>query len=94
MPHALIFDVFGTLVDWRARIARIARKAAAVLTARQWDAVPGAEFARDHKPKAAVYLSAVSAFDSDPAEVTMVAAQAVDRVALSLTDLANQWGCA
>jgi 2-haloacid dehalogenase len=43
-----------------------------------WDAILGAEIARDYKPKAAVYLSAASAFDCAPAETMMVAAHSSD----------------
>ncbi|NJD25384.1 MAG: haloacid dehalogenase type II [Betaproteobacteria bacterium] len=43
-----------------------------------WDAILGAEFARDYKPKPAVYLSAADAFDLLPGEVMMVAAHSSD----------------
>jgi len=43
-----------------------------------WDAILGAEFARDYKPKAAVYQSAAEAFDCAPKEVMMVAAHSDD----------------
>ena len=46
-----------------------------------WDAILGAEFARDYKPKAAVYQSAASAFDCEPAQVLMVAAHSNDLAA-------------
>jgi 2-haloacid dehalogenase len=46
-----------------------------------WDAILGAEFARDYKPKAAVYLSAAEAFDCAPGEVLMVAAHSSDLLA-------------
>jgi 2-haloacid dehalogenase len=39
-----------------------------------WDAIVGAELARDYKPKPVVYLSAASAFDCEPAQAMMVAA--------------------
>src|SRR5580658_3078941 len=37
-----------------------------------WDAILGAEIARDYKPKSIVYLSSAAAFDCDPAEAMMV----------------------
>jgi 2-haloacid dehalogenase len=40
-----------------------------------WDAILGAEVARDYKPKPAVYLASAAAFDCAPAETMMVAAQ-------------------
>ena len=43
-----------------------------------WDAVPGAEVARDYKPKPEVYLAACAAFDCAPGEVIMVAAHSSD----------------
>jgi len=46
-----------------------------------WDAILGAELARDYKPKAVVYLTAASAFDLDPGETMMVAAHSSDLAA-------------
>lgn len=46
-----------------------------------WDAILGAEFARDYKPKAVVYQSAATAFDCAPDEVLMVAAHSSDLAA-------------
>jgi 2-haloacid dehalogenase len=43
-----------------------------------WDAILGAEIARDYKPKPVVYLAAVAAFDCAPEEVVMVAAHSYD----------------
>jgi 2-haloacid dehalogenase len=43
-----------------------------------WDAILGAEVARDYKPKPAVYLGASDAFDLAPGEVMMVAAHSSD----------------
>jgi 2-haloacid dehalogenase len=43
-----------------------------------WDAVLGAEIARDYKPKPEVYLTACAAFDCAPHEVLMVAAHSSD----------------
>jgi 2-haloacid dehalogenase len=43
-----------------------------------WDAVLGAEHARDYKPKAEVYRAACDAFDCAPHEVLMVAAHSSD----------------
>ena len=46
-----------------------------------WDAVFGAEFARDYKPKPAVYLSAVAALKLQPENVLMVACHSSDLAA-------------
>jgi 2-haloacid dehalogenase len=46
-----------------------------------WDAVLGAEVARDYKPKPIVYLAAVDALDLEPAETMMVAAHSSDLAA-------------
>jgi 2-haloacid dehalogenase len=43
-----------------------------------WDAICGAELARDYKPKAVVYQASASAFDCRPDEVMMVAAHSDD----------------
>src|SRR5205823_4143494 len=43
-----------------------------------WDAILGAELARDYKPKPVVYLAAVEAFGCRPEEVMMVAAHSSD----------------
>lgn len=43
-----------------------------------WDAILGAEVARDYKPKPEVYLAACDAFDLAPHEVMMVAAHSSD----------------
>ncbi len=43
-----------------------------------WDAIVGAELARDYKPKPVVYLSAAAAFDCEPAQTLMVAAHSSD----------------
>jgi 2-haloacid dehalogenase len=43
-----------------------------------WDAILGADYARDYKPKPVVYLSACDAFDLDPADCMMVAAHWAD----------------
>ncbi len=43
-----------------------------------WDAILGAEIARDYKPKPEVYLAACAAFDCAPHEVLMVAAHSSD----------------
>ena len=52
-----------------------------------WDAILGAEIARDYKPKPAVYLSAAAAFDCAPAETMMVAAHSSDLAAAAATGL-------
>lgn len=46
-----------------------------------WDAILGAEFARDYKPKPAVYLGAVEAFRLKPQNVLMVACHSSDLAA-------------
>src|ERR1700732_2038970 len=43
-----------------------------------WDAILGADLARDYKPKAAVYLSAVDAFNLQPGQCMMCAAHSGD----------------
>jgi len=52
-----------------------------------WDAILGAEVARDYKPKAAVYLAAAAAFDCAPREVMMVAAHSSDLAAAAAAGL-------
>ncbi|GJD99176.1 haloacid dehalogenase type II [Methylobacterium isbiliense] len=54
-----------------------------------WDAVLGAEFARDYKPKPAVYLRTVEALRLEPGEVMMVAAHSFDLVAAAGCGLAT-----
>jgi 2-haloacid dehalogenase len=44
----------------------------------RWDAILGAEHARDYKPKLEVYRAAAEAFDCAPPEVLMVAAHSSD----------------
>jgi 2-haloacid dehalogenase len=44
----------------------------------RWDAILGADLARDYKTKAVVYLSAVEAFDLKPSECMMCAAHSED----------------
>jgi 2-haloacid dehalogenase len=43
-----------------------------------WDAILGADLARDYKPKAVVYLTAAEAFDLKPSECMMCAAHSED----------------
>lgn len=52
-----------------------------------WDAITGAELARDYKPKAIVYLTAAEAFDCAPHEAMMVAAHSSDLAAASAAGL-------
>jgi 2-haloacid dehalogenase len=52
-----------------------------------WDAILGAEIARDYKPKAIVYQSAAAAFDCTPHEVLMVAAHSNDLTAAASAGL-------
>jgi 2-haloacid dehalogenase len=46
-----------------------------------WDAILGAEIARDFKPKPGVYLAGCAAFDLSPAQCMMVAAHSNDLAA-------------
>jgi 2-haloacid dehalogenase len=52
-----------------------------------WDAIVGAELARDYKPKPVVYLTAAAAFDCAPAQVLMVAAHSSDLEAAAAAGL-------
>jgi 2-haloacid dehalogenase len=52
-----------------------------------WDAILGAEVARDYKPKAIVYQASAAAFDCDPAQVLMVAAHSNDLAAAAQAGL-------
>ncbi|HTR58396.1 MAG TPA: haloacid dehalogenase type II [Casimicrobiaceae bacterium] len=52
-----------------------------------WDAILGAEIARDYKPKPVVYLSAAAAFDCAPEETMMVAAHSSDLAAATALGL-------
>ena len=52
-----------------------------------WDAILGAELARDYKPKPIVYTSAAAAFDCDPEQVVMVAAHSSDLAAAAAAGL-------
>jgi 2-haloacid dehalogenase len=52
-----------------------------------WDAILGAEIARDYKPKAIVYLSSAAALDCEPGEVMMVAAHSSDLAAAARAGL-------
>ena len=52
-----------------------------------WDAILGAEFARDYKPKPVVYLVAAQAFDCSPNETMMVAAHPSDLEAAAAAGL-------
>ena len=52
-----------------------------------WDAIVGAELARDYKPKPVVYLTAAAAFDCAPPQVLMVAAHSSDLAAAAAAGL-------
>jgi 2-haloacid dehalogenase len=52
-----------------------------------WDAILGAELARDYKPKPEVYLTAAAAFDCKPGETMMVAAHSSDLAAAAAIGL-------
>lgn len=52
-----------------------------------WDAILGAEVARDYKPKPVVYQASAAAFDCAPHEVMMVAAHSSDLAAAAAAGL-------
>lgn len=52
-----------------------------------WDAILGAELARDYKPQPVVYLASAAAFDCAPDEVLMVAAHSEDLAAAAACGL-------
>jgi 2-haloacid dehalogenase len=52
-----------------------------------WDAILGAEVARDYKPKPVVYLSSAAAFDCAPEQTMMVAAHSSDLAAAAAAGL-------
>jgi 2-haloacid dehalogenase len=52
-----------------------------------WDAILGAEFSRDYKPKPRVYLDAAAAFDLPPEQCVMVAAHSSDLAAAAAAGL-------
>lgn len=52
-----------------------------------WDAILGAEIARDYKPKLEVYRATAAAFDCAPNEVMMVAAHSSDLAAAAQAGL-------
>ncbi len=52
-----------------------------------WDAILGAEVARDYKPNAVVYLAAAEAFDLAPEQTMMVAAHSSDLAAAAAAGL-------
>lgn len=52
-----------------------------------WDAVLGAELARDYKPKPEVYLAGCAAFDLRPEDCMMVAAHSSDLAAAAVLGL-------
>jgi len=52
-----------------------------------WDAILGAEFAGDYKPKPRVYLAAAAAFDLKPDQCMMVAAHSSDLAAAAALGL-------
>ncbi|HTV95099.1 MAG TPA: HAD-IA family hydrolase [Steroidobacteraceae bacterium] len=52
-----------------------------------WDAILGADLARDYKPKAVVYLAAADAFDLEPGDCMMCAAHSGDLKAAAANGL-------
>ena len=52
-----------------------------------WDAILGAEMARDYKPKPVVYLCSAAAFDCEPQQAMMVAAHCSDLAAAAAAGL-------
>ena len=71
--HAMVAPVSNGNVSLMAALARRNNF--------HWDAILGAEFARDYKPKPDVYLSACAAFDLAPHDCMMVAAHSDDLAA-------------
>jgi 2-haloacid dehalogenase len=72
-PHALLAPCSNGSIALMARLARHAGF--------QWDAILGAEIARDYKPKHAVYRAACAALRLPPDRVLMVAAHNDDLAA-------------
>ncbi len=52
-----------------------------------WDAILGAELARDYKPRPGVYVASAAAFDCAPGEAMMVAAHSHDLAAAAAAGL-------
>lgn len=69
-PLALLAPCSNASVALSARLARFAGL--------RWDAIVGAEIARDYKPATAVYRAAADALGLPPDRVTMVAAHEAD----------------
>ena len=74
---ALLFDVFGTCVDWRASVARQV-VAMAKRAGLPWDCILGAEVVACYKPEPESYLGAVRLLGLEASEAMMVAAHADD----------------
>jgi 2-haloacid dehalogenase len=72
-PHVLLAPCSNGSIALMAHLARFAGL--------RWDAVLGAEIARDYKPKPAVYLAACAALRLPPGRVMMVAAHNGDLAA-------------
>ena len=81
---ALVFDVFGTLVDWRSSIAREAREILSPLgITLDWEAFADAWRNQYHaRPN-----------ERGPGKGESHAGSPVDISATSITDLANRLGC-
>jgi 2-haloacid dehalogenase len=71
--HFLVAPCSNGSIALMARLAKFAGIS--------WDAILGAEIARDYKPRPAVYLASCAALGLDPGEVMMAAAHADDLVA-------------
>jgi 2-haloacid dehalogenase len=69
-PHYLIAPVSNGNVALMSDLARRNNF--------HWDAILGADLARDYKPKAAVYLAAADAFNLQPSQCMMCAAHSGD----------------
>lgn len=65
-PHGLLAPCSNGSIALMARLARFGGL--------RWDAIVGAEVARDYKPKPTVYLASCAALGLSPERVTMVAA--------------------
>ena len=77
--HALVAPVSNGNVSLMAALARRNNF--------HWDAILGAEFSRDYKPKSDVYLSACAAFDLAPEDCMMVATHSDDLAAAAACGL-------
>ena len=78
-PHGLLAPCSNGSIALMARLARFGGL--------RWDAIVGAEVARDYKPKREVYLASCAALGVPPERVTMVAAHNEDLAAAQAAGL-------